>query len=116
MYLKIPNIYLKVSFLMSLPIFIALGFGPILNLCWTFGTLLLLMAFKVGMGDIKLIGLIAILRNPVQGFLPFKFCLLLLVCAVIHLIISMCAVKSPHKRIALAPSIFAALALYLATS
>ena len=109
----IPNIYLKLLAVLTVMYLFIDGFGSMTNLLITFICLCLFVALRVGMGDIKLIALSALIFNSQMDFSVITYLLILLGCAISHLLIyGLVSWQSP-ERIALAPSIFLAFALYL---
>jgi Flp pilus assembly protein protease CpaA len=69
----------------------------------------------LGMGDVKLLTILALMlnTNPLTPFHHFGVCLT--VCAVVYAIIETLWKGELPRKIALAPSIFVGLALYFAT-
>jgi Flp pilus assembly protein protease CpaA len=109
----IPNVYLKfLAVLTAVYLFID-GFGNMANLLVGFIVLCLLVAFRVGMGDVKLIGLTMLIVNSQMDFSVMRYFPILLICALAHLLIQGLVNWQLPERIALAPSIFLAFALYL---
>jgi hypothetical protein len=109
----IPNVYLKfLAVLTAVYLFID-GFGNMANLLVGFIVLCLLVAFRVGMGDVKLIALTMLIVNSQMDFSVMRYFPILLICALAHLLIQGLVNWQLPERIALAPSIFLAFALYL---
>jgi Flp pilus assembly protein protease CpaA len=109
----IPNVYLKfLAVLTAVYLFID-GFGNMANLLVGFIVLCLLVAFRVGMGDVKLIALTMLIANSQMDFSVMRYFPILLICALAHLLIQGLVNWQLPERIALAPSIFLAFALYL---
>ena len=109
----IPNVYLKfLTALTAVYLFID-GFGKMANLLSGFIALCLLVALRVGMGDVKLIALTMLIVNSQMDFSVMRYFLILLACALAHLLIHGLVNWQLPERIALAPSIFLAFALYL---
>jgi Flp pilus assembly protein protease CpaA len=109
----IPNVYLKfLAVLTAVYLFID-GFGNMANLLVGFIALCLLVAFRVGMGDVKLIALTMLIVNSQMDFSVMRYFPILLICALAHLLIQGLVNWQLPERIALAPSIFLAFALYL---
>jgi Flp pilus assembly protein protease CpaA len=109
----IPNVYLKfLAVLTAVYLFID-GFGKMANLLAGFIALCLLVALRVGMGDVKLIALTMLIVNSQMDFSVKRYFLILLACALAHLLIHGLVNWQLPERIALAPSIFLAFALYL---
>ena len=114
--LTIPNIYLWWLSLLCCPNLLLHGTGPISNLVVVVLTLACLYLIGLGMGDVKLIAIISLsLNSDVQAnlsLLPFS----ILLFASSYAIFKTLWNHELPRRIPLAPSIFAGLALYLATS
>ena len=111
---RIPNIYLKV---LAVPTFLFLivdGIGPLLNLLILFLVLVSAIYLGVGMGDFKLLALSFMIFNSQMNFSILVFLSLLFTCAFAHLLIHGLVTRQMPQRIALAPSIFLAFALYSA--
>jgi hypothetical protein len=111
---RIPNIYLKV---LAVPTFLFLivdGIGPMLNLLILFLVLVSAIFLGVGMGDVKLLALSFMMFNSQMNFSILVFLSLLFTCAFAHLLIHGLVTRQMPQRIALAPSIFLAFALYFA--
>ena len=109
----IPNVYLKfLAVLTAVYLFID-GFGNMANLLVGFIALCLLVALRVGMGDVKLIALTMLIFNSQMDFSVMRYFPILLICALAHLLIQGLVNWQLPERIALAPSIFLAFALYL---
>jgi hypothetical protein len=110
---KIPNIYLKLLVVpTSMFIFIS-GIGPTVNLIFAFIVLSIFTIVGVGMGDIKLLALAFTIFNSQMDFSIARYLIVLLGCAVVHICIDTIGRRRLTERIALAPSIFLAFALYL---
>jgi len=111
---RIPNIYLKV---LAVPTFLFLivdGIGPLLNLIILFLVLVSAIYLGVGMGDVKLLALSFMIFNSQMNFSILVLLSLLFTCAFAHLLIHGLVTRQMPQRIALAPSIFLAFALYFA--
>ena len=111
---RIPNIYLKILAFLSLAFMILNGFGPVINLFVSVVILIFFGFIGVGMGDVKLLALSFIIFNSQMSFSLFAYFASLLVCAFAHLLIHTIVTSHLLQRIALAPSIFLAFALYFA--
>jgi Flp pilus assembly protein protease CpaA len=109
----IPNVYLKFLAVLTAVYLLIDGFGNMENLLVGFIALCILVAFRVGMGDVKLIALTILIFNSQMNFSVLSFFAILLVCALAHLVIHGLVNWQLPERIALAPSIFLAFALYL---
>jgi Flp pilus assembly protein protease CpaA len=111
---RIPNIYLK---LLTIPTSVFLfvdGIGPWLNLLAFLLVLVLSFLLGVGMGDIKLLAISLTIFNSQMNFSILVFLSTLFASAFAHLLIQTLASRQLPQRIALAPSIFLAFALYFA--
>ena len=112
---KIPNIYLWLLTICLIPHLAVNGFGDVKVLIIFISSTTLLHFFGMGMGDLKLLVIIGLWLNSAGiADLPL-FGSLILFCIMIHFVL-----VSLHKRrvprfIAMAPSIFTGLGLYLAT-
>jgi len=112
----IPNVYLWWLSLTCAPYLLLHGLGPITNLVFVVLILAALSFLGLGMGDMKLMTFISILVNSDKAADFSLLALLILLSASSYAIIeAMRNHRFPHT-IPLAPSIFAGLALYLATS
>jgi Flp pilus assembly protein protease CpaA len=109
----IPNVYLKFLAVLTAVYLLIDGFGNMQNLLVGFIALCILVALRVGMGDVKLIALTILIFNSQMNFSVLSFFAILLVCALAHLVIHGLVNWQLPERIALAPSIFLAFALYL---
>lgn len=109
----IPNVYLKFLAVLTAVYLLIDGFGNMPNLLSGFIALCLLVAFRVGMGDVKLIALTILIFNSQMNFSVLSYFPILLVSALAHLVIHGLVNWQLPERIALAPSIFLAFALYL---
>ena len=107
----IPNIYAKILFYIA-SIHLALyGLTSLKNLLLTTFVLLVLMIFKLGMGDIKILALILITHKiGALDLLGYVFLL-----AVLHIMVLTGINRKIPPKIALAPSIFIGFATYMAT-
>jgi Flp pilus assembly protein protease CpaA len=86
------------------------GLGPIRDLLVSSALLMCLVFFGIGMGDIKLLGLI-IITHP---FNTFEYLLSILLVAGVHIVVLIGLHRRIPSKIPLAPSIFLALLTYLA--
>jgi hypothetical protein len=111
---RIPNIYLKVLAVPTSLFLIVDGIGPLLNLLILFLALVSAIFLGVGMGDVKLLALSFMIFNSQMNFSIPVFLSLLFTCAFAHLLIHGLVTRQMPQRIALAPSIFLAFALYFA--
>jgi Flp pilus assembly protein protease CpaA len=114
--LTIPNVYLGWLSLICAPYLFLHGLGPMTNLV---GVILILAALSflgLGMGDVKLMTIISLLLNSEKaGDFSLLAFLILLSASSYAIVKALRNHRFPHT-IPLAPSIFAGLALYLATS
>jgi Flp pilus assembly protein protease CpaA len=112
---KIPNIYLLLLTYCTLPALFIYGVGNLSQLSLVLLTLVVLYWAGMGMGDIKLIALISLLinLNPDSSLVDFASCVMAV--SIFHTGLVALISRSIPSRIALAPSIFAGLFLYLAT-
>ena len=112
----IPNTYLWWLCLLCAPYLLLHGSGPIVNLVVVVLILAFLSLVGLGMGDVKLIAIISLtLNSDLQANLSlFGFFILLFASS--YAIFKTLWNHELPRRIPLAPSIFAGLALYLATS
>ena len=107
---KIPNIYLKVLGLFCAPFLLADGLGRISNLLIIFVSLILLHVLGIGMGDVKLLAIIAVSLNSTLDSFELGNLMLITFFAFTHLVIVTLYKRSIPCRIPLAPSIFLAVA------
>lgn len=110
---KIPNIYLKFLVAPTSMFILISGIGPTVNLIFAIIVLSIFIIIGVGMGDIKLLALAFMIFNSQMGFSITSYLFVLLGCAVVHICIDTIGRRRLTERIALAPSIFLAFALYL---
>jgi Flp pilus assembly protein protease CpaA len=111
---RIPNVYLKLLAFPTCLFLIVDGIGPLLNLLAFFLVLVLAAFLGVGMGDIKLLAISLMIFNSQMNFSILVFLSTLFASAFAHLLIHTLAARQLPDRIALAPSIFLAFALYFA--
>ncbi len=113
---SIPNIYLIWLSFLCTPYVLVHGIGHVSRILLTFTILAILHLCGLGMGDVKLISIVAMMLNPdpQTAFLHLGFIITL--CAVIYAITQTLWNRELPRKIPLAPSIFAGLTLYLATS
>lgn len=107
---KIPNIYLKVLALFGAPFLLTDGLGKISNLLTIFVSLMLLYILGIGMGDVKLLAIIAVSLNSTWNSFELGNLMLITLFASVHLVIVTLHKRSIPCKIPLAPSIFLALA------
>jgi len=111
---RIPNIYLKLLAIPTCLFLIVDGIGAMLKLLTFFFVLVLAVLLGIGMGDIKLLALSFMIFNSQMNFSILSFLSLLFASAFAHLLIQTLLARQLPQRIALAPSIFLAFALYFA--
>ena len=112
---KIPNIYLSVMLLLTIPLLIINGLGDLTQLCLFLVALVVLHLFGMGMGDVKLLFIIGAALNSSGIYGYFSYASYILLCAALHLISLRLIKRSTPDQMPLAPSIFMGLFLYLAT-
>lgn len=112
---KIPNIYLSVMLLLTIPLLIINGLGDLTQLCLFLVALVVLHLFGMGMGDVKLLFIIGVALNSLGFYGYFSYASYILLCATLHLISLRLIKRSTPDQMPLAPSIFMGLFLYLAT-
>ena len=112
---SIPNIYLIWLSFLCTPYVLVHGIGPVSRILFTLTMLAIFHLCGLGMGDVKLIAIVAMMLNPdpQTAFLHLGFIITL--CAVIYAITQTLWKRELPSKIPLAPSIFAGLTLYLAT-
>ena len=107
----IPNIYTKILFLFAASHLVFYGLGDLRQVGISGIALVLLLALKVGMGDIKLLALVLVSHSfNAFDYLGFVFLL-----AVVHIVVLTGINRTIPSKIPLAPSIFIGLSTYLAT-
>ena len=112
---KIPNIYLSVMLVLSIPLLIINGLGDLTQLCVYLVALVVLHLFGMGMGDVKLLSIIGAALNSLAFYGYFSLASCILLCAALYLISLRLIKRSTPDQMPLAPSIFMGLFLYLAT-
>ena len=112
---SIPNVYLWWLLALCTPRVVFYGFGPIPRIVFITVILVLLHLVGLGMGDVKLLSIISLYLNPLS-YISFEILALFLMCsATVHAISETLWKRKLPQKIPLAPSIFAGLALYLAS-
>ena len=112
---SIPNVYLWWLLALCTPRVVFYGFGPIPRIVFITVILVLLHLVGLGMGDVKLLSIIFLYLNPLSN-ISFEILALFLMCsATVHAISETLWKRKLPQKIPLAPSIFAGLALYLAS-
>lgn len=112
---SIPNVYLIWLSVLCTPHVLVQGLGPVPRILIVIAILLSLHLFGLGMGDVKLLAIVGLMlnSNPRTAFFDLGFSIA--VCAVAYAIIKTLWNRELPRKIALAPSIFIGLTLYLAT-
>ena len=112
---SIPNIYLIWLCFLCTPYVLVHGIGPISRILVIVVILAVLQLCGLGMGDMKLLTILALMLNsdPLTTFHHFGICLIL--CAVVYAITQTLWNRELPRKIPLAPSIFTGLTLYLTT-
>ena len=107
----IPNVYNKILFIFAAVHLSIYGFGDLKKVAFSASLLIVLLIFKVGMGDIKLLALILITHSfSAVDYLGYVFLL-----AMVHIVVIAGISREIPSKIAMAPSIFVGLTTYLAT-
>jgi len=107
----IPNMYNKILFLFAAVHLSIYGFGDLKKVAFSASLLIVLLIFKVGMGDIKLLAIILITHSfSAVDYLGYVFLL-----AMVHIVVIAGISREIPSKIAMAPSIFVGLTTYLAT-
>jgi len=107
----IPNVYNKILFLFAAVHLLIFGFGDLKKVAFSAFILVVLLIFKVGMGDIKLVALILITHSfSAVDYLGYVFLL-----AMVHIVVIAGVSREIPSKIPMAPSIFVGLTTYLAT-
>ena len=107
----IPNVYNKILFLFAAVHLLIFGFGDLKKVAFSGVILVVLLIFKVGMGDIKLLALILITHSfSAVDYLGYVFLL-----AMVHIVVIAGFSREIPSKIPMAPSIFVGLTTYLAT-
>jgi len=112
---RIPNIYLWVLAFCLIPSLSFCGFGKLEPLIFFILTTFLMSFLGMGMGDFKLLSIIGIWLNIRAGSSLAFFAALTLAISATHIVWMAIKNRSIPKSIPMAPSIFLALSLYLAT-
>ena len=108
----IPNIYNRILFYASCVWITFFGIGNLVHVGISLMLLAFLLLMGVGMGDIKLLTLILVTHN----FESSRFFIYIGLAAFVHILILLALKGTTPTRIPMAPSIFVAMATYLATS
>jgi Flp pilus assembly protein protease CpaA len=108
----IPNIYMKVLSYVGLMHLSIFGIGHLQDIFVSIAALVCLEFFRIGMGDIKLLGLILITHS----YNALEFLGAILLVASVHIVVLTGIHRKIPSKIPLAPSIFVGLLTYLAAS
>ena len=107
----IPNVYNKILYIFAAVHLSINGFGDLKKVAFSASLLVVLLIFKVGMGDIKLLAIILITHSfSAVDYLGYVFLL-----AMVHIVVLAGITRKIPSKIPLAPSIFIGLSTYLAT-
>ena len=112
---SIPNIYLIWLFFLCTPYLLVHGLGPVSRILLAFTILAILHLCGLGMGDVKLLAIVALLLNSDQRSSVLNLGFSISLCAVVYAITQTLWNRELPRKIPLAPSIFLGLTLYLAT-
>ena len=107
----IPNVYNKILFIFAGVHLSIYGFGDLRKVAFSASILIVLLIFKVGMGDIKLLALILITHS--FSAVDYLGCVFLL--AMVHIVVIAGISREIPSKMPMAPSIFVGLTTYLAT-
>ena len=107
----IPNIYNKILGFFASIYCLIYGFGDLTHIVVSFLILLILLLFRIGMGDIKLLALVLLTHS----FNAVDYLGYVLVLAMVHIVVLAAINRNIPSKIPLAPSIFIGLSTYLAT-
>jgi Flp pilus assembly protein protease CpaA len=107
----IPNVYNKILFIFAAVHISIYGFGDLKKVAFSASLLVVLLIFKVGMGDIKLLAIILITHS----FSAVDYLGYVLLLAMVHIVVIAGISREIPSKIAMAPSIFVGLTIYLAT-
>ena len=113
---KIPNIYLSYICAISIPYLAVFGLGDLSKLGAFLIVLIVLYLLGMGMGDVKLLAIFGTLLNSMGHDRLHVLAAMIALIATLHILCISLARRSIPNAIALAPSIWAGLLLYLATS
>jgi len=112
---SIPNIYLIWLSFLCTPHVLMQGLGPVPRILIVIAILLVLHLCGLGMGDVKLLAIVALMLNSDPRTIFFNLGFSIIVSAVIYAITKTLWNRQLPRKIPLAPSIFIGLTLYLAT-
>jgi Flp pilus assembly protein protease CpaA len=113
---KIPNIYLFYMCAISIPYLAVFGLGDLSKLGAFLIVLVVLYLLGMGMGDVKLLAILGALLISMGHDNLLVLAVMIVSLATLHILCISLARRSIPNAIALAPSIWAGLLLYLATS
>ena len=111
----IPNIYLIWLSFLCTPYLLVHGLGPVSRILFALAILAILHLCGIGMGDVKLLAIVALMLNSDQRSSVFNLGFSISLCAVVYAITQTLWNRELPRKIPLAPSIFIGLTLYLAT-
>ena len=112
----IPNFYIFWLSFLCCPCILVNGLGRIPILISAFTLLVLLYLVGLGMGDVKLIAIIVVYLNSRMLTNLIELAVSILLCSGCYIFLNTLRNRKIPSKVPLAPSIFAGLALYLATS
>ena len=112
---RIPNVYLLLLSLLCAPVVLVHGVGSLSSMLLVAAILIVLSVVGLGMGDVKLLVVAALTLNSAKDSDLVLLVTLILLSASLHVLWQTLRNRAILQRIPLAPSIFAGLALYLAT-
>lgn len=114
-YRKIPNVYLGLLAFFLIPHLLIWGLGELIPLLAFIWSAFLMSFLGMGMGDFKLLTIIGVSLNSREDSSLISFAALLLALSATHILWASYKSRSIPNSIPMAPSIFLALSLYLAT-
>ena len=109
---SIPNIYLIWLSFLCTPYLLVHGLGPVSRILLAFTILAILHLCGLGMGDVKLLAIVALLLNSDQRSSVLNLGFSISLCAVVYAITQTLWNRELPRKIPLAPSIFIGLTLY----
>jgi len=112
---RIPNVYLLLLSLLCAPFVLVYGVGSLSSMLLVTAILIVHSLFGLGMGDVKLLVVAALTLNSAKDSDLVLVVTLILLSASLHVLWQTLRNRAIPQQIPLAPSIFAGLALYLAT-
>lgn len=114
-YRRIPNVYLGLLAFCLIPHLLISGLGELVPLLAFISSAFLMSFLGMGMGDFKLLSIIGVWLNSRADSSLGYFTALLLAISTTHILWASFKGSSIPNSIPMAPSIFLALSLYLAT-